>query len=47
MRCLTSATRGHLYVAMEYVDGQPIVEDGVLVGPPHLAKLGEQLTPRS
>jgi leucyl aminopeptidase (aminopeptidase T) len=30
-----------------WIDGQPIVEDGVLVGPSHLAKLGKRLTPRS
>ena len=30
-----------------WIDGQPVVEDGVLVGPPSLAKLGERLTPRS
>ena len=29
-----------------WIDGQKIVEDGVLVGPPHLAKLAERLVPK-
>jgi 2,5-dihydroxypyridine 5,6-dioxygenase len=29
-----------------WIDEKPIVEDGVLVGPPRLAKLGERLVPR-
>lgn len=28
------------------IDGQPIVEDGILVGPPHLANLAERLVPK-
>ena len=28
-----------------WIDGEPIVEDGVLVGPSHLATLGERLVP--
>lgn len=28
-----------------WVDGTPVVEDGVIVGPPHLAKLAERLLP--
>ena len=29
-----------------WIDGTPIVEDGILVGPPHLAKLAEKLVPK-
>jgi hypothetical protein len=29
-----------------WIDGRPVVEDGLLVGPPHLAKLGERLVPK-
>jgi hypothetical protein len=30
-----------------WIDGQPILEDGLLVGPAHLAKLAEWLSPRT
>ena len=30
-----------------WIDGQPVVDNGLIVGPPHLAKLAERLVPKA